>query len=305
MNNKTVSPSALICLKEALAKIYWYKSDLRSFLSYSMNNAPIISTIDWEHANKYEAVSQLVDRMYGRPDIYLDSLIQLIRDVCNFNDFSHFDRLQGADRKKRKGEALTAVDALRKNCGSYFSMIEAEEAAKVKKEQYTAQLQHTLDYNRKLEEFRVKYYTLTRMSNSQKRGYEFERYLNELFVFFDLSPRSSFKIVGEQIDGAFTHDMNDYLLEAKWQDLPIERTEIDIFEAKISRKLKTTLGLFISINGFVDVVSNSTSLYRSVILMDSQDLIQVLENRISLHELIMLKRRHASETGEIMYRVNG
>ena len=38
--------------------------------------------------------------------------------------------------------------------------------------------------------------------------------------------------------------------------------------------------------------------------MDSQDLVQVLENRIVLPELILLKRRHAAETGEIMYRVN-
>ncbi|MDD2445628.1 MAG: hypothetical protein PHX09_02320 [Clostridia bacterium] len=36
--------------------------------------------------------------------------------------------------------------------------------------------------------------------------------------------------------------------------------------------------------------------------MDSIDLIQVLENRIQLPDLIRLKRKHASETGEIMYK---
>ena len=41
-----------------------------------------------------------------------------------------------------------------------------------------------------------------------------------------------------------------------------------------------------------------------IILMNGQDLMQVLENRISLTDLILLKRRHAAETGEIMYHVN-
>lgn len=302
--NKVVSPSALVSLKEALSKIYWYKKDLRSFLDFSIKNNTIVSTIDWPESTKYEAVSQLIDRMSQRQDIYLDDLLKLINDVCNFNDFDHFDRLEDKDGKKLKADAKASVSALRKNCTGYFEGLEAEKQAKTQKERFAAHQQHTQDYNRKLSEFKDRYYNLAKLSNLQKRGYEFESFLNELFLFFDLSPRSSFKITGEQIDGAFTHDNNDYLLEAKWQNAPIERGEIDIFEAKISRKLKTTLGLFIAVNGFVDVVSANAGQYKSTILMDSQDLVQVLEKRISLQEIILLKRRHAAETGEIMYRVN-
>lgn len=147
------------------------------------------------------------------------------------------------------------------------------------------------------------FHTIARLE-PHVRGYELEKFLNDLFFFFDLSPRSAFRVNGEQIDGAFTHDNTDYLLEAKWHDAPIERREIDVFSAVIERKLKTTLGLFISINGFVTAAVDSTYKYNSIILMDSYDLIQVLENRIQLPELILRKRRHASETGESMYRVN-
>ena len=35
------------------------------------------------------------------------------------------------------------------------------------------------------------------------RGFEFERFLGELFEVYDLAPRSSFRLVGEQIDGSF------------------------------------------------------------------------------------------------------
>ena len=37
----------------------------------------------------------------------------------------------------------------------------------------------------------------------QSRGFAFEKYLRKLFEVYSLEPRSSFKIVGEQIDGSF------------------------------------------------------------------------------------------------------
>lgn len=53
---------------------------------------------------------------------------------------------------------------------------------------------------------------------SQKRGYEFEKFLIEFFNVFGLNPNSPFKIIGEQIDGSFEMEGNVYLVEAKWQD---------------------------------------------------------------------------------------
>ena len=41
-----------------------------------------------------------------------------------------------------------------------------------------------------------------------------------------------------------------------------------------------------------------------MILMGGMDLMQVLEGRIRLNELILIKRRHASQTGEIYYIPN-
>lgn len=58
--NKKVSANALMSLKNALAKIYWYKDDLRSFLAFSIENNAIISTIDWNGSTKFGAVSELV-----------------------------------------------------------------------------------------------------------------------------------------------------------------------------------------------------------------------------------------------------
>lgn len=296
--SKKISANALMSLKNALSKIYWVKKDLRSFISFSLKNNAIVSTIDWDGNTKFAAVSELIDRMEQRPDIYFDDLIELIHNVCNFSDYSHFSWLPDAAQKE--ADAKAAVISLQKSCGDFFE----EEKFKERKQAFEEQQKHTLDYNKKIDEFKDSFYQLLKETNSQKRGYQFEKFLGELFAFFDLSPRSSFKIQGEQIDGAFTHDNQDYLIEAKWQKDPMERQDIDIFEAKVSRKLKTALGLFISVNGFNLSAESIAGSEKSIILMDGRDLMQVLENRISLSDLIYLKRRHAAETGEIMYHVN-
>jgi hypothetical protein len=151
----------------------------------------------------------------------------------------------------------------------------------------------------------MKFYNIASNTNHQQKGFQFEKFLNELFVFFDLDPKSSFKIVGEQIDGAFTFDNTDYLLEAKWQVKEIRATDLYAFGGKIQGKLKNTLGLFISLGNYSSECTETQSpVLKTMILMDGMDLMQVLEGRIRLNELILIKRRHASQTGNIYYRMN-
>ena len=60
----------------------------------------------------------------------------------------------------------------------------------------------------------------------QERGFEFERFLRDFFEANGLSPRSSFRMKGEQIDGSFELSNETYLLEAKWQNLPCGVAEL-------------------------------------------------------------------------------
>jgi hypothetical protein len=135
--------------------------------------------------------------------------------------------------------------------------------------------------------------------------YPFEKILRELFALFDLDPKASFKIVGEQIDGAFTFDGTDYLLEGKWQQAPVAAQDLDALACKLSRKLDNTLGLYLSINGFSeDAVKTHSSGRRLMLLMDGCDLMAVLEGRIDLIQLLLRKRRYASQTGNILLRIH-
>ncbi len=154
----------------------------------------------------------------------------------------------------------------------------------------------------RLTELQSEYYSLLSQP-PQRRGFGLERVMGDLFELFDLDPKASFRLQGEQIDGAFTFGKTDCLFEAKWQDVLVAIAELDAFGGKLSRKLENMLGLFLSINEFCEdgVRAHSTG-RRLMILMDGADLMAVLEGRIDLIQLLLRKRRSAAQTGSICTR---
>jgi len=85
---------------------------------------------------------------------------------------------------------------------------------------------------------------------------------------------------------------------------PVTATEMHGLSGKLQGKLENSLGLFISINGFSeDAVEAISSGRRLLILMDGEDLMAVLEGRIDLVQLLLRKRRKASQTGNIYLKI--
>jgi hypothetical protein len=139
----------------------------------------------------------------------------------------------------------------------------------------------------------------------QKRGFAFERFLNQLFAECDLAPRDSFRLRGEQIDGSFEFDGNTYLVEAKWQSTPVGQADLLVFHGKVAGKTTWSRGLFISFGGFSEDGLDAFSRGRpaNLIGMNGQDLYFILEGEMSLSEALRIKTRRAAETGEIMVSV--
>ncbi len=167
------------------------------------------------------------------------------------------------------------------------------------------QLWWALKVQTELDNLKSEFFKLVGSENPQQRGFSLEKVLKGLFEIFDLDPKASFRITGEQIDGAFSFEGTDFLLEAKWQKDPVAAKDLDGMAGKLSRKLENTLGLFLSINGFSeDAVRAHSSGRRLVILMDGSDLMAVLEGRIDLVHLLLRKRRKAAETGNIYLKIH-
>lgn len=135
--------------------------------------------------------------------------------------------------------------------------------------------------------------------NPQARGYQFERYLNRLFKDCALEPRESFRIKGEQIDGSFVLRNDIYLLEAKWTNKPTEKSDLVVFNEKVSSKSGFTRGLFISFAGYssdaVETFCNGREV--KIVLMTVPELAVALTREMDISTVIWNKVRALAEEG--------
>ncbi|WP_164784019.1 MULTISPECIES: restriction endonuclease [unclassified Mesorhizobium] len=134
--------------------------------------------------------------------------------------------------------------------------------------------------------------------NPQERGLRFEGFLNELFDAFDLAPRGSFRLVGEQIDGSFRLDGQTYLVEAKWHGPQIGFADLMTFSGKVGGKASWSRGLFVSNSGFTaeGLEAFARGRQTNLICVDGLDLYEVLDGRANLTDVLRHKDRRAAET---------
>lgn len=248
------SPDAVVALQDALAVVYFYKNDLRKFLQACGVDAGLIAQIDWDQYKRL-IVSDLLDTLVGRGDGGLPALTKLCRDVASMESFAHLARLEDGDIKVR--EAEQAVSNLKRLVRTN-RMVDEADAQKKHKTRRDAEIRETNAFRRRLGEIQSLFAQVSsNTDNPQQRGRDLETVMRDLFDLFDLDPRASFSLRGEQIDGAFTLDSTDFIFEAKWEKDSIARDDLDVFAAKVARRLDNTLGLFLSMNSFQPTASNS------------------------------------------------
>ncbi|WP_299976848.1 hypothetical protein [Desulfobacula sp.] len=297
MKSKRMSPAAINALKEALCSIYWYKNELRSFLTNCLNDRHLVASLDWNNY-KRQIVSDLVDILCSDQDKYLSALTRLCFETISINNFSHLELIDGGKQKAER--ARNAVKQLKELVEPHQELKKEKEQLEARKRDYSDKLKSNKAVRKKLAELNASFLGIATGGNAQKKGYELEKLMYDIFELFDLDPKASFRIIGEQLDGSFYLEGTEYLFEAKWHALLISANDLDSFSMKVSRKLDNTLGVFLSMNGFSEDGIRAHSIGRpNIILMDGSDLMAVLEERIDLVSLLIRKKRHAAQTGEI------
>jgi hypothetical protein len=297
--NKKLSAAAVQAFKEALCKAYWFKDDLKSFLIHAGTHHNILNQLNWDD-KKRQIVADLAIILLKEQDQAM--LLRLCYEVSEISNFAHLEHLE--DGVKKAKEAQAAVEGLRSLVKNHQTIQNTQKQTEENKSRAAERLQKTNAIKQKLFDLNNQYMQLLSLA-PQSRGFKLEPLMYEIFNLFDLDPKASFKINGEQIDGAFYFESTHFLFEAKWQNELTSRADLDIFLAKINRKLDNTLGLFLSMNGYAEEAVNIHSGNRPVmILMDGGDLMTVLEGRISLIDLLRRKKSHAALTGRIYLSYN-
>jgi hypothetical protein len=157
-----------------------------------------------------------------------------------------------------------------------------------------------LTVQKALEELHDRFLRLHSNPDRQSAGYALEKLLNDLFRLFDLSPKESFRVVGEQIDGSFYFEKEVYLLEARWTKDQIQPKDLYVFGAKVAGKSQFTRGVFVAINGYSADSSEAITKGKTpnFVMLDGSHLFRVLAAQIALPDVLLAVTRHLAEYGE-------
>lgn len=297
---KKISTSAYQALRDALPVIVWYKKSFNRYLRTALrDHSELLNGIDFEQS-KREVADQVVDRLMRDEHVYQAATLRLMLEIANMTKFPELEQHEDSDHLL--AQARAAVAELKAQTKGHEQLIVERERLAAERAAYAQQAEVQRRFADELDELKQEFYRLAAMGNHpQERGRQFERFLNRLFALFDLEPRLSYVLEYEQIDGAFSFDTDDYILEAKWTKDRTSVKDANHFAEKVRDKGKNALGLIISVNGLTGDALQKYSRGTPFMTMDGTDLICVLEQRARLDDLLRRKKRHANETGECYF----
>lgn len=239
-STKRIAAAAYDALADALAVIFWNKGPFQRFLRLALHDHPeLLAGLNFDDP-KRQVASELVVRLAAREERYQTVTLKLMLDVAAMEDFPNLRQQQDAADLVVKAD--DGVANLRRWTAQYGEMVEAQERLRAEEEAEATRSTARDAMARALDPLKARYLAMHSDSDHQKRGRIFEGLLNELFAIFDLSPRKSFVLADEQIDGAFTFSTDDYLLEAKWEQSAASREEVDVLAQKCSARGRTPWG---------------------------------------------------------------
>ncbi|WP_437995663.1 restriction endonuclease [Sorangium sp. So ce185] len=300
---KKFAPNLLDATHEALVKSYWYKNNLRSFLHRAGVPASVLAEYDWSSTGpaKYHTARAIIDRYAADPATGTPLLQSIVDGLVEQDDFPQLKNLEDGPRKVK--EAKAAVKFLRDLLGLKTVTERAERARADKRDEAARASEQASRRKEAIKTLANRFLTLSSQTDHNQRGRDFEPLLRDLFVLYDLDPRSSFSSPGEQTDGSLVIDGTYVLVEAKWTSGPIHPDQIRNFRAKIEDKLDSTLGLFISMSGFTaEAVHRAAQGRRLLILMDGVELAYIFQGLWALDDLLRRKLREAAETGNVFFK---
>lgn len=296
---KRIDTKAFEALREALAVITWNKPPFERYLRTALRDHPELLAPLTFSDTKRNVADALVGRLVEQEAKYKDAILILMLEIASMDEFPNIEQIKDeTDRKMRLDDAKQKVARLKKLTEPYATTTSAREKVAAAQETRKVQQEALRKFADGIDALRLQFVAMHNDTDPHARGKAFERLLTDLFVLFDMEPRLSYELANEQIDGSLSFDTDDYIVEARWRKEPTSRGDGDIFAAKVKRKGKNALGLFVSVTGFTRDLLNQYREATPFLAVTGEDLFLVLDGRIRLDDLLRLKKRHANETGD-------
>lgn len=281
-------------MRDCILALFWRKADIIKFLDQSGCQATDLSIVraPSSELKRHEIIVEVFDRLGRRSDRGYTTFQTML---SRLNEWTYFDPYWfGQNAKLDRSHADERLAELRRMLAvrNATTRAQREAATESSKVHQAAQKRSAL-----LSEFQQ--LALGKIK-PQQRGYDFERLLKKLFDEQGVAMSEGFRLIGEQIDGAFKFEGENYITEAKWQDASISTEALYKFAMKAEGKMYGR-GVFISVNSYSTegIRAIVTGKMIRTILVDGEDLTLVMEGRVPLAKMLDAKIRAAQLRGDV------
>lgn len=282
-------------IKDCLISIAWKKDDLIRILKDCNFTSKDLAGLNSVQQSKSQIIDIAFDNVSLRADQGVIQVRSIIETIINWSDFSSYFWTNGSLNKE---QAQIKIENLKKLIGHKTERDKELQAKKEREERLKKEQQKP----KFLSDLNSRFSELCKMNEfSQKRGYELEKLLCDVFRFFEIDVCNPFKLQGEQIDGSFNFHNQNYIFEARWQSKESAVSGLYTFTFKIESNSLYPRGVFFSMGGYSDealarICHNKKP---QLILIDAMDLTAVLEGRIEMAKLLSRKIEYAQTKGKI------
>lgn len=298
----TVQQAIVVVCKDA----FHYRDDVRAVFVQAGVPPTLYSNHDHPSNSKAKIARQVLSDLHALGHRGYAIQRRIVEELCRLS------KPHAAAPDQHAGKR--ALDDLRNEATTAQILVNPEvAAAEARKAAAQRRVQAMQDRKAKLGGLHAKFVQLNTLvaasrAELQRRGYDFERLLADLFRLDDLEFRPSYRIKGgrEQVDGSFQFRGFPYLVEARWRANRPDVGDLADFKMKVDGKMESTRGLFISMAGFdPETVDHVTRIARgsrnNIILMDGGDVSTIFEGLHGLIDALTVKIDAAEQEG-LMWR---
>jgi len=269
-------------IKRGISNLYWYKEDLRkAWLRSSVeqnvcNRLFNLKNDEGKKLTKRELMDSLYSELrnyeYNKRLEISRNFVRLLVEHSNFVPLADGHKIDIAETCALKLKQI--IDEQRKQ--SEYNQQIKRRATEAKK----------IDYDSELAKVREQFLNAEKLT-PQKKGYELEKIFPQLMRISGIPVEESFRITGEQIDGAIKYDGNYYLVELKWTTSPSAHQEVSSLYVKVEGKMGAR-GLFISMNGYSKEIVESLPKGKEikVLFLDGMHITSVIFGSYTFQELM-------------------
>ncbi|HEX2839514.1 MAG TPA: hypothetical protein VHN77_15460 [Phycisphaerales bacterium] len=290
-----ISPHLVDLVQDALLSSFWRLDSLKKYLKrHGISDAALA------HLNKTTTKRQFLDWLFPQIEASQKGSGLIRQLATSLSEQQHFPDLVGWEDTDVK------LERAKRSIAALSEYLQREQRA-LTDEKERQRLRHDAEQRRSRNMSHVGQLallkstledTLLPLLGTTEGGYAFQDWFADLCTLFEVPHKSPYRAGTREVDGSVAVDGTTYLLSLKFEANPLGSPGIDDIRVRLNRVADNTMGIVVSMSGFGKAtVDEASGPGTKLLLLGHDHIYAILSGAMTLPEVIVRVREHASRTG--------